>query len=208
VQLRDRTGYRIDEPVATTIARVAEGREGLERLAIKVVSGERRPDRWAAFRHAMFKAAGALAARCERVAAGDVQPHALSHLAIWRTVEPDGGLTLVVEDAARFEADALGQLAEVLGDVAARDAEVDLVLLGWSARASEAPRPQPLHLEAMDWTASSGGLLGYLISPRGARTLIDAAGRDGMDGEIGAFLKRQSRRLTVLQAVPSLVTGS
>jgi hypothetical protein len=59
----------------------------------------------------------------------------------------------------------------------------------------------------MNWSHFLGGAHGYLISPHGARTLLERAARDGIQNGIDWFMMRKAEHMKVLQAVPALVTA-
>jgi GR25 family glycosyltransferase involved in LPS biosynthesis/GT2 family glycosyltransferase/tetratricopeptide (TPR) repeat protein len=217
-----------------TLARVLRGHEYAGALAVKVLNLDRRPDRWQRFRKDVFAVAGAFVARCERVPAVDgrtleLTPElqhtfrgndfgfrrgivgcALSHLALWRASAVSGAVTLVLEDDVRLEADFLGQLVELCGQLRDEHRDFDVVLLGYQpwteSQRRELSAPRGVRLSAMNWSQFLGGAYGYLVSPRGARTLLGLVDRDGIQNGIDWFMMRQAEHLKVLQAVPALVT--
>ncbi len=148
-----------------TLARLIRGHRLAQRLPVKLINLDRRPDRLASFAQRLADAAGpALAARVERFAAIDgrtlaASPEirhlfrdndfgyrrsfvgcALSHLALWRQLaEGDAPGLLILEDDATLCRGFDGQLVELCAQLDARQGAFDVLLLGFS---DWQPRPE------------------------------------------------------------------
>ncbi|MEP7272631.1 MAG: glycosyltransferase family 25 protein, partial [Acidobacteriota bacterium] len=161
-----------------TMARIIRGHRLAERLTIKLLNLDRRPDRLKTFREAALAKAGArFLERCERFRAVDGESlvmdddirHlfrgndfnyrrgmigcALSHLEIWKeAAKTDDATFLVFEDDVRLTDDFGGQLVEVCGALAEDHPNFDLVILGYQlwegAEAQQARMEAMAHLSA------------------------------------------------------------
>lgn len=196
-----------------------------EDLDVVLINLDRRPDRLAAFR-AQAERSG-LSYR--RVAAVDGQAIALtaeirqlfrdndfgyrrsvvgcalSHLGVWRAVRRP---TLVLEDDVELAEAFVPGLRSILEQARSTDPDWDLVFLGytpWEARFAEPPREggDP-RLQPMGWLDYMGGLFGYLVSPAGARKLVDQATTGGIRHGIDRFVHHSDRGLRVYSALPSI----
>jgi GR25 family glycosyltransferase involved in LPS biosynthesis/glycosyltransferase involved in cell wall biosynthesis len=70
---------------------------------------------------------------------------------------------------------------------------------------AESARSGPLR--PMRWQLYLGGLFGYVVSGRGARKLVDMAGRDGVQSGIDAFVMLRAAELKALECDPPLITA-
>lgn len=200
-------------------------------LAVRVLSLDRRPDRWASFVAAAIDTVGPeFTARCVRVGAVDgatlvATPElehlfrgndfgwrrsfigcALSHLALWREAAEGDAVTLVFEDDARMPPGFVTALDTVLRQVGDHTDDATVVFLGYHAVDPAATAGDgPLRLEPMDWADYIGGSFAYLISPAAAACLGAAAELDGVRTGIDRFLQFQAGALTVWRGVPRLV---
>ncbi|HEV2309228.1 MAG TPA: glycosyltransferase family 25 protein, partial [Acidimicrobiia bacterium] len=177
---------------------------------VVVISLDRRADRWLGFVQATTVTVGPDFARlCRRFSAVDgaalaATPEiarlfrdndfgsrrgmigcALSHVALWRTIAVrDGGITLVLEDDARFGPRFLDGLARLTKAIDDAGPAPSLVLLGYHM--FHGPVRQPAgdgadpRLEPMPWDDFLGGTFGYLLTPEGARQLLAHVERDGV----------------------------
>jgi len=202
---------------------------------VVVISLDRRPDRWQAFVHAATETVGSEFVRlCRRVAAVDgaalvPTPEierlfrdndfgsrrgmigcALSHLAAWRTIAVrDGGISLIFEDDARLSSRFLDGLARLVG--ARRDARPTpaLVFLGYhpidqptSDVAGDGAAPR---LEPMVWDDYLGGTFGYLLTPNGARQLLNHVERRGVHHGIDRVMQYAGATLVAARCAPPIV---
>lgn len=206
-------------------------RPGAERMGtverIRVINLDRRPDRWDGFVAMAGACGGDLAARAERFPAVDgrtlvadeellalfqgndfgtrrgVVGCASSHLALWREALERGPI-LILEDDVRLEPGALESLASL--DLPLD--ELDLCLLGWTSAAQEsaAAALQSTHrrLAAVPWSSYVGGLFAYVVTPHGARRLLDLVERDGIRCGIDRFVHIHATELRTACVAPPL----
>ncbi len=202
---------------------------------LRVVNLDRRPDRMADLDARFRAAAGDLLVdRMRRVPAVDGQDleltdeirhlfrhndHgfrraivgcALSHIGLWRTVAQSGRPTLVFEDDAR-PVDGFSDLLEALIDEVPPDGGgPGVILLGAHVYDEEADRrslPADGLLRVVDLEPANylGGTHGYLLTPAGARTLLDLVDRDGVQQGIDWFLRSHAEEVHVARTRPDLV---
>ncbi len=215
-----------------TIERTIRGARMLERLPIKVVNLDRRPDRWEATTAALAEALDEQTlARVERVRAVDGMELAmttdlehlfrnndfhfrrgmigcaLTHLEIWREVARSNELTLVLEDDVTFIDDFRGQLIEALGQLPDQRL-FDLAYLGAFRVVTDHDR-QLRHprdrWSSLSWQSYGGGTFGYLVTPHGARRLLAVVERDGIQNGIDWLPKVHPTEFHALECTPDLV---
>lgn len=205
-------------------------------LDVRVINLERRPDRLATFLGQLHEHAGpGLASRFRRLDAVDgrgleltdeirhlfrgnrfgfrrgVVAAALSHLRLWEEVASAGrGVCLVFEDDAVIGEGFPEGLAAARAAAARLDPCWDVVLLGYISP-QDAPPPDAgcggASLVPARWSRFVGGTFCYLISPSGARRLLDLAARDGIQVAIDTFLKAKRVEISVLECVRPLATS-
>lgn len=203
-------------------------------LNIEVINLDRRPDRWATFRELATAAAGtAFVDRCHRRSAIDgkeltltpdlerrfrgndfgfrrgVIGCALSHLEVWREVANGDSACLVLEDDVRLGDAFTGQLVEFLGRLDAECPEFELAFLGWFVHGvvsdgQPLPTRRAASVSALDWTSYAGGTFAYLLSPPGARRLVELADSEGMQRAVDWFIADHAASLTAVCSEPPL----
>ena len=215
-----------------TIERALRGAQMLERLPIKVLNLDRRPDRLADTMAGLEAALDpATFARVERVRAVDgleleMTPEiehtfrgndfhfrrgiigcALSHLGIWRGVVASRELTLVLEDDIRLIDDFRSHLIEALAQLP--DLRLfDMAFLGSfpvqvdPERNRRRPRDR---WSTLSWSEYGGGTFGYLITPHGASNLLRIAERDGVTTGIDWLPRIHPSEVHALESTPELV---
>ncbi len=141
-----------------TLARVVRGHQFSERLGVRLINLDRRPDRLRSFTRSAQEAAGpALVSRITRFSAIDgrllsMNPEirrtfrdndfgfrrsmiacALSHMALWKELATsDSPGFLIFEDDVRLCPGFMGQFVELCGELETRHPRFDVVLLGHS----------------------------------------------------------------------------
>jgi GR25 family glycosyltransferase involved in LPS biosynthesis len=208
-----------------------------ERLEIAVINLDRRPDRWQSFQDAVRAAAGpAFAERCVRFEAVDgaalrdtpeirhlfrgndfafrrgIVGCALSHIALWRAgaAKDDGELLLIFEDDARPGERFDRELATLCAELRGERAGFDLALLGYFPNepgGGEAPDQAGSRLRPMRWERHLGGSWAYVVSPQGARRLLELVERDGVQNGIDTFKMLHGSELEALECDPPLVSA-
>lgn len=218
--------------LAPMLARVISGHRMMERLDVRVINLDRRPDRLATFQQRLLDATGGrFASRCVRVAAIDGQElvltdeiaHAfrgsslplrrnqtacaISHMALWwEAATGDGSPMLILEDDSEFVHDFNSRLVEVCSRMAEPGAGIDVAMLGllhWNG--APIPDEPSQQLRPLDLRGVMGGTLGYVVTQRGARRLWEIAQRDGMSTAVDTFVLSRGSEVDVRQAVPALV---
>lgn len=132
---------------------------------------------------------------------------ALSHLHAWREVQ---GPTLIFEDDVELADSFLSAVQSLLERTACIDPQWDLVLLGftpWTPNAPTCEPRAPVRLVRMDWSKYMGGSFAYLLSPTGARRLLEAAAERGVPHAIDRFLMRQGAWLRAYAAAPAIASS-
>ena len=203
-----------------------------------MINLDRRPDRWESFTRAAREAAGpGFLERCRRVAAVDglslrSTPElralfegndfgsrrgfvacALSHLSLWHTVAAGEAPCLILEDDVQLGSDFERRLAELEARLGEEQPDFDLVFLGYLPWHADPESDGPAAaadptLRPMRWERYLGGLYAYLLSVRGARTLVESAEQDGIQNGIDWFVMRKAERLTAFECDPPLASAA
>ncbi len=129
---------------------------------------------------------------------------AQSHLNAWRRVADDGVTTLVVEDDAQFLHDFDCRIARIcaeLHDSRASGPTFDLLYLSY--RAVESGMHKTTYLESL-FRPIRGlwWLSGYVLTPRGAKKLLDAL---PIKGPVDQWMNHQFGRLDVYASSTPLI---
>jgi len=136
---------------------------------------------------------------------------ALSHLALWRIAaeRPEGELTLVLEDDARPAERFDRELAAVCAELRADHRGFDLALLGYFPKHPDDETPSSeasqARLRPMRWGRHLGGSWAYVVSPQGARRLLELVERDGIQNGIDTFKMLHAAELEALECDPPIV---
>jgi len=129
---------------------------------------------------------------------------------VWRQVVAADRPSIVLEDDVRplegFRT-LLNELLSLHGD---EDPPADIVILGANTYDDERDRAslpvgRPLHLVGFDAENFLGGTYAYLVTPHGARRLLELVERDGLQQAVDWFLRSHAQELGVARCRPDLV---
>jgi GR25 family glycosyltransferase involved in LPS biosynthesis/tetratricopeptide (TPR) repeat protein len=138
---------------------------------------------------------------------------ALSHIALWRAAaeRADGELFLIFEDDARPGERFDRELAAVCAELRDEHPSFDVALLGYFPNRPVEEEPEsgagPGRLRPMRWERHLGGSWAYVVSPAGARRLLELVELDGVQNGIDTFKMLHGDELESWECDPPLVTA-
>ena len=218
-----------------TIERVLTGLKRFDKLPVRVINLERRPDRWADFTERLSASADTdTASKFVRVEG--VDGHALvmndeiahlfrnndfnfrrgiigcglSHINLWQQLaNGDDDMVLIVEDDATFVPHLRNELVDALGQLPGANT-FDLAFLGsfhWNTAPDRTGLAPRDRWRPMVWEDFLGGTFAYLVTKTGARKLLEIAERDGLQNGIDWFPMRHGSELRVLETLPAVASA-
>ena len=219
-----------------TIERVLTGLKRFDKLPVRVINLERRPDRWAGFNERLSTSANpATASKFVRVEGTDGQAltmtpeieHlfrnndfnfrrgmigcALSHMSLWQQIaDGDDDMMLIVEDDTSFVPHLRNELVDALGHLP-QATEFDLAFLGslqWDTAPDRTGLAPRDRWRPMVWPEFLGGTFAYLVTKTGARNLLELIERDGIQNGIDWFPMRHGSELRVLETLPAVASAT
>jgi GR25 family glycosyltransferase involved in LPS biosynthesis len=219
-----------------TIERVLTGLKRFDKLPVRVINLERRPDRLVDFNERLSTSANpATASKFVRVEGTDgldlvMTPEiehlfrnndfnfrrgligcALSHMSLWQQIA-DGSddMLLIVEDDTTFVPHLRNELVDALGQLP-EATDFDLAFLGslhWETAPDRTGLAPRDRWRPMAWPEFLGGTFAYLVTKTGARNLLELIERDGIQNGIDWFPMRHGSELRVLETLPAVASAA
>ncbi len=138
---------------------------------------------------------------------------ALSHIEVWREIAA-GQMQrcLVLEDDVELCEGFDRRFGEFDAHLSDAYPNFDLALLGylpWEPDRDSDDRVSPVatSLRPMRWQRYLGGLFAYMLSARGAQTLLELVERDGVQNGIDRFVMYKGDELIVLECDPAIAAS-
>jgi GR25 family glycosyltransferase involved in LPS biosynthesis len=219
-----------------TIERVLTGLKRFDKLPVRVINLERRPDRLVNFNERLSTSANpATASKFVRVEGTDgldlvMTPEiehlfrnndfnfrrgligcALSHMSLWQQIA-DGSddMLLIVEDDTTFVPHLRNELVDALGQLP-EATDFDLAFLGslqWETAPDRTGLAPRDRWRPMVWADFLGGTFAYFVTKAGAQKLLELVERDGIQNGIDWFPMRHGSELRVLETLPAVASAA